>query len=143
MRRSTRFGSASKPAPDFAANSAPERERAQTAIAGYVLVAALILLAVLLHVTTKRAAAIPLHPVCARWDRMAADAVARLLHEPADASLRQAGDALFMLRRARSNCRAGWLALSCRDYHAIVKLRADAGNETPMSKSLCALAMIE
>ena len=120
-----------------------DRLRAPFALGGYALVVALLLLAAFLHVESTRAAAIPLHPACRHWDEMAANVVGRLVHEPADASLRQAGDALFMLRRARSNCRSGWLALSCQDYHAIVRLRAETGNEPPMSKSLCALAMIE
>ena len=120
-----------------------DRRRALYALGGYALVIALLLLIAFLHVTSTRAAAIPLHPACRHWDEMAANVVGRLVHQSADASLRQAGDALFRLRRARRNCRAGWLALSCQDYHAIVRLRADTGNETPMSKSLCALAMIE
>jgi len=141
VHSSIRFDSTPQSYP--AADSAARRARAPAAIGGYVLVACLVMLGVLLHETTKRAAAIPLHPICTHWDEMAADIVARLVHEPADASLRQAGDALFRLRRARRNCRAGWLALSCQDYHAIVRLRAGTGTETPMSKSLCALAMIE
>ncbi len=120
-----------------------DRLRALYALGGYALVIALLLLIAFLHMTSTRAAALPLHPACTHWDEMAANVVGRLVHESADASLRQAGDALFRLRRARRNCRAGWLALSCQDYHAIVRLRADTDNETPMSKSLCALAMIE
>jgi hypothetical protein len=143
VRDFIRFTSLSSSQPLSAANSTPERARARTAVGGYLLVAALVIVAVFLHQTTKRAAAIRPHPICARWDKMAADAVAGLVHEPADASSRQAGDDLFMLRRARSNCRAGWLALSCRDYYAIVKLRARTGNETSKGKSLCALAMIQ
>jgi hypothetical protein len=96
-----------------------------------------------LHEASTRAAALPLSPTCIHWDEKAADVVARLEHEPADASLRQAGDALFRLRRARRNCRAGWFALSCQDYYAIVRLRADETSQSPMSNSFCELPMIE
>jgi hypothetical protein len=113
------------------------------AIGACTLIAALVLLAVFLYQTTTRAAALPLHRICRPWDEKAADALARLVHEPGDASLRQAGDALFRLRRARRNCRAGWLAVACQDYQAIVGLRRVERAETPKLKAPCALAMIE
>ena len=75
------------------------------------------------------------HLSCAHWDGRAAEAVAGLVRDASDVSLRAAGDALFRLRRARRNCRAGWLALSCGDYRAIVRgqsgrnLNATAGDE--------------
>jgi hypothetical protein len=119
------------------------RAQARYAIGGCGLVAALVLLAVFLHQATTRAAATPLHRICRPWDEKAAGVLARLVHEPGDASLRQAGDALFRLRRARRNCRAGWLALACRDYYGIVRLRRADRAETPMSKTPCALVMIE
>jgi hypothetical protein len=139
----SRFQPYLAPATLAAEHSLHARPRAKYVLGSYGLVAALLLLALFLHDMTTRAATVPLYPLCSRWDANAADTVARLLHEPADASLRQAGDALFRLRRARRNCRAGWLALSCQDYRAIVRLRTEGGNERPMAKMLCSLATIE
>ena len=62
-----------------------------------------------------------LAPACARWDERARDAIARRLQGSGqDAELRQAGDAVFMLRRARRNCEAGWMVLACQDYLAVI-----------------------
>jgi hypothetical protein len=113
------------------------------ALRACALVVALLLLGAFLHETGTQAANIPLHQSCNQWDAKAADVVARLVHETTDASLRQAGDALFRLRRARRNCRAGWLALSCQDYHAIVRLRTPDIKESPTSKMICSLAMLD
>jgi hypothetical protein len=117
--------------------------RGLCAFGGYAFVAAVLLLVAYLHHETVRMAALPLNPACTRWDTMAADTVARLVHEPADASLRQAGDALFRLRRARSNCRTGWLALSCRDYRAIARLRPDPNQRVSQAEPLCSQTNIE
>ncbi len=117
--------------------------RAGYAIGSYALVAALALLGVFLHQTTTRAAAVPLHRICRSWDGKAADSLARLVHGTSDAALRQAGDALFRLRRARRNCREGWLALACQDYQAVIGLHRIERMESPMAKTPCALAMIE
>ena len=117
--------------------------RGLCAVGGYAFVAAVLLLGAFLHHETVRAAARPLNPICSRWDAMAADTVARLVHEPADASLRQAGDALFMLRRARSNCRTGWLALSCLDYRAIARLRPDPAMQIAQAQPLCSRTIVE
>jgi hypothetical protein len=131
----TFIGASKKPADDH--------WRAISAFGSYAFVVAILLLTAFLHHATTRATALPLDPACARWDHMAADVVAHLVHEPTDASLRQAGDALFRMRRGRSNCRSGWLALSCQEYHAIVRLRANAAAGTSASKSPCSLAMRE
>jgi hypothetical protein len=139
----SRFQPYLAPATLAAADSLRPRARAKYTLGGYGLVAALLLLALFLHDTSTRAATVPLHPLCSGWDEKAADTIAQLLHEPADAALRQAGDALFRLRRARRTCRAGWLALSCQDYRAIVRLRNGGGNEAPVAKTLCLLATME
>lgn len=122
---------------------ATEHLRGVSALGGYTFVAAVLLFGVYLHHETVRTAALPLNPACTRWDTMAADTVARLVREPADASLRQAGDALFMLRRARSNCRTGWLALSCLDYRAITRLRPDPGQQITQWQSPCSGAFVD
>ena len=124
--------------------------RARYALGCYALIVSLLLLLLLIEYgyglipdTGSRAAEVPLHPICAHWDGKAANALARLLHETSDVALRQAGDALFRLRRARRNCRAGWLALSCRDYHAIVRSQDRGSDQASSSNSLCSATMIE
>jgi hypothetical protein len=120
-----------------------QRAQARYPFAGYGVVAALILLGAFLHQATTRAAAVPIHRICQPWDEKAADVIAHLVHERTDVSLRQAGDALFRLRRARRTCGAGWLALSCQDYRAIIRLRVVEGGEALLSRTPCALGMIE
>jgi len=56
---------------------------------------------------------------CEPWDDAASAAVARLVairDETAEAFF---GDAVFRLRRARRNCRAGWIGLARLDYEAL------------------------
>jgi hypothetical protein len=61
-------------------------------------------------------------PVCAQWDGLARDSLARRVQNgERDADLRQVGDAVFRLRRARRNCHAGWIALACQDYLAVAR----------------------
>jgi hypothetical protein len=62
----------------------------------------------------------PLHRMCGDWEPGASEAVGVLVRDPSDATARQASDALFRLRRARRNCRAGWIGLACQDYQAII-----------------------
>src|SRR5262249_41052033 len=58
----------------------------------------------------------PLDAVCASWDRGASKGAA--LVEPSATGLDGArlDDALFRLRRARKNCRNGWLDIARQDY---------------------------
>jgi hypothetical protein len=57
---------------------------------------------------------------CVRWDDLAREAIARQVRDgKRDADLRQVGDAIFQLRRARRNCQAGWIRLACQDYLAV------------------------
>jgi len=61
-------------------------------------------------------------PVCAQWDGLARESIARRVQSgERDADLRQVGDAVFRLRRARRNCHAGWTALACQDYLAVAR----------------------
>jgi hypothetical protein len=58
----------------------------------------------------------PLDAVCASWDREASIGIALLVPDPAALAESQLDYALFQLRRARRNCRAGWLDLARQDY---------------------------
>lgn len=81
--------------------------------------------------------AAPLHRICEDWEPHAGEAVGLLVRDTRDATARQAADALFRLRRARRNCRAGWIGLACRDYQAIIRRVADGA-----STSLCSAEML-
>jgi hypothetical protein len=59
-------------------------------------------------------------PICEPWEAAASSAVARLVEDTSDAAARQLGDAVFRLRRARKNCRIGWVNLACQDYRALL-----------------------
>lgn len=70
----------------------------------------------------ERAAGTGVTPACAQWDGLARESIARRVQNgERDADLRQIGDAVFRLRRARRNCRAGWTALACQDYLAVAR----------------------
>src|SRR5262245_7670407 len=78
--------------------------------------------------------AIPTEPVrpldarCEPWDDAASVAFARLVatrDETAEAFL---GDAVFRLRRARRNCRSGWVGLARLDYDALSDARIGNGD---------------
>lgn len=65
----------------------------------------------------------PLDARCEPWDDTASVAIARLVatrDETAEAFL---GDAVFRLRRARRNCRSGWVGLARLDYDALSDAR--------------------
>jgi hypothetical protein len=58
----------------------------------------------------------PLDSLCAFWDRDASAGVALLIPNATALGQSQLEDALFRLRRARTNCRAGWLDIARQDY---------------------------
>jgi hypothetical protein len=58
----------------------------------------------------------PLDTVCASWDREASIGIALLVPVTAPLAESQLDYALFQLRRARKNCRAGRPALAREDY---------------------------
>jgi len=62
-----------------------------------------------------------LDPTCTRWHETASEAVVQLVQSTRDADLRQVGDAVFRMRRARRNCETGWVNLACQDYRSVVK----------------------
>ena len=61
----------------------------------------------------------PLDSVCASWDREASVGVALLVPNPTALGESHLDDALFRLRRARKNCRAGWLDIARQDYQSL------------------------
>jgi hypothetical protein len=58
----------------------------------------------------------PLDTVCATWDRDVSAGIALLVPDPTALAESHLDDALFRLRRARRNCRAGWLDIARQDY---------------------------
>lgn len=81
-----------------------------------------------------------LAPACVQWDELARQSVARRLQNgKRDADLRQVGDAIFRLRRARRHCHAGWIRLACQDYLAVSR----TAMSRPPSENECAMASAE
>jgi hypothetical protein len=70
-------------------------------------------------------------PHCEVWDETASAALAAAIAERSPILEHQIGDAVFGLRRARRNCRAGWHALARLDYEALIDGRY-AGVRTPL-----------
>jgi hypothetical protein len=64
-----------------------------------------------------------LDPRCDTWDEIANAALASAIAERNRIPDSQLGDAVFRLRRARRNCKAGWLALARGDYEALLEGR--------------------
>ena len=58
----------------------------------------------------------PLDAVCASWDGEASVGVALLVPRTTALDESRLEEALFRLRRARKNCRAGWLDVARQDY---------------------------
>jgi hypothetical protein len=61
----------------------------------------------------------PLDAVCASWDGEASVGVALLVPSTTALDESRLDDALFRLRRARKNCRAGWLDVARQDYGSL------------------------
>jgi hypothetical protein len=61
----------------------------------------------------------PLDSVCATWDREASVGIALLVPYATALAESHLDDALFRLRRARKNCRAGWLDVARQDYEQL------------------------
>ncbi len=82
--------------------------------------------------------------VCERWDDLARESVARLVQNGKhDADLRQAGDAIFRLRRARRNCDAGWITLACQDYLVVLRGTSVTVASRPPDQPRCTLAGVD
>jgi hypothetical protein len=67
----------------------------------------------------SRGREVPLDPVCAAWDRQASFGIALLVPQTATLDETRLDDALYQLRRARKNCRVGWLEAARQDYMAL------------------------
>jgi hypothetical protein len=79
-------------------------------------------------------------PACAPWDDLARKSIAqRVQNGKRDADLRQVGDAIFRLRRARRNCQSGWTTLACQDYLAVLNAAASLSPGLPV----CTMAKME
>ena len=79
-------------------------------------------------------------PACARWDEPARQAISRLVDSDGqDSELRRASEAIFLLRRARRNCAAGWTLLACQDYVAVIRGVAVASGD---DRAGCAMAAV-
>jgi hypothetical protein len=72
----------------------------------------------------------PLDSVCASWDREASIGIALLVPRSTALAETQLDDALYRLRRARNNCRAGRLALAREDYAALRDAHPFPGRST-------------
>jgi hypothetical protein len=63
-----------------------------------------------------------LRPVCALWDRQAGEVIVRRVTESHGAAdLRQLGDSLFRMQRARRSCDLDLIQVACQDYSAIMR----------------------
>lgn len=72
---------------------------------------------------------------CSQWDEAATKVLADIVQAPRDSELRQVGDAIFRIRRARRNCEAGWPSLACLDYAAVMRRAPRAA--TPVAAAAC------
>jgi hypothetical protein len=79
----------------------------------------------------------PREPACAHWDDAARDAITGLIRGRQDADLRQVGDAVFRMRRARRNCHTGWVRLACLDYYAVIYGQASRTDSWPPASFQC------
>jgi hypothetical protein len=77
-----------------------------------------------------------LDPACTSWDAAASAAIDT---SGIGASARlQANEQNFRLRRARRNCREGWLNLACQDYRAIANGTVVVGQRELSANAQCA-----
>jgi hypothetical protein len=67
----------------------------------------------------SRGAELPLDPICAAWDREASFGIALLVPYTTAIGESRLDYALYQLRCARRNCRAGWLEAARQDYSAL------------------------
>lgn len=58
-------------------------------------------------------------PNCAAWDREASEGIAALISDTSAAAELRLDEAILQLRRARKNCRAGFIELAGHDYTSL------------------------
>ena len=58
-------------------------------------------------------------PNCAAWDREASEGIAALISDTSAAAELRLDEAILQLRRARKNCRAGFVELAGHDYTSL------------------------
>jgi hypothetical protein len=113
--------------PSTAGNASPPRRPSRTATlsigAAFI---AIIATAAIAELGARKAEG-AINPVCEPWDAAASLAIARLVADTSDAAARQLGDQVFRLRRARKNCRIGWVTLACQDYRVLIGDAAGIG----------------
>src|SRR5262245_31455183 len=110
--------------PPFGSPDAPAvRRRPSWSTAAYVSAGLIVIAVIGTFALFERAASrtdTSINTACEPWDSVASEAVARLVTDSSDTAARQLGDAVFRLRRARKNCRLGWVGLACQDYRAVL-----------------------
>jgi len=84
-----------------------------------------------------------LRPVCTLWDGQAGDAIARRVTESRDVDLRQLGNTIFRMRRARRSCDIGLIRMACQDYIAVILNVDGISSEWLGHASVCPLAMAD
>lgn len=67
--------------------------------------------------------------------------VRRVTESKNDVDLRQLGDAIFRMRRARRSCNIGLIRMACQDYIAIIHNVAGISSEWPGYASVCPFAI--
>ena len=69
----------------------------------------------------------PFDSRCESWEMEAGSALANLIGERSEIADAHLGDALFRLRRARKNCRYGFVSLARLDYDVLLGNRYGIG----------------
>jgi hypothetical protein len=131
------------PSSKDAASATGRRYLSRTAYASIGAAFLVIITAATVVELTGRVSEGPFNPTCEPWDTAASSAVARLVADTSDAAARQLGDSVFRLRRARKNCRVGWINLACQDYRALIRDTAGIGLATECFSSIVAGASVE
>lgn len=78
---------------------------------------------------------------CAQWDNLASAAIVQRVQDKLD--LKELGDAIFRMRRARNSCDGGWFWLACEDYQAIIAGAPGPTRPFPESPPPCTLAELD
>jgi hypothetical protein len=77
-------------------------------------------LAVLIFISGRHGIGGNADPICEALDPLASEVIARLAQQRDDVGLVRLNEAVATLRRARSNCRHGFVALARSEYNAML-----------------------